>query len=121
MNVELRRCVILLVAARTRKFRFTVVQRVIFQCAFAFKTLVTRFTLEISLLAVNKRMVFQVGLGGESFVAGGARVRLLSGVRPPVDFQVVLVAKALEANFALKKHVAGVLSGTFFRCILGFW
>ena len=116
MNIELRRCVILLVAARTKKLRFTVVQRVIFQCAFAFKTLVTRFTLEISLLAVNKRMVSQVGLGGKSFVANCARVRFFPSVSPLMDFEVAFGGKPLETNFALKINFA-----RFLVCsILGF-
>ena len=114
MIVELRRCVILLVAARTRKFRLTVVQRVKFQLAFAFKTLVTRFTLEISLLAVNKRMVVQVGLGDKSFVANCARKRFFSSVGPLIDFEVAFGGKPLETNFTLMSFFARIFAMQLF-------
>merc|ERR1719376_1074362 len=62
-------------------------------------------------------MVFQVGLGGETFAASGTRVRLLSRVRPLVYFEVEFGPVRLEANFALMEHFARVLAKAygFFR------
>ena len=76
------------VAMRARVLGFRMVQHVNFQLALAFETPSVRanLALEISLLAVSDLMVFQVGLGGETFTASGTRVGLFSRVRPLVDF-----------------------------------
>ena len=108
----------LLVALRARKFRFTMVQRVLFQIAFTFKTFVTCFTLEIFLLYVNRCMVFKIGVPGKSFVANGARVGFFPSVSPLVAFKVVFVVKNPETNFTLMRFVARIFAMQFYCGIL---
>ena len=63
-------------------------------------------------------MVFQVGFGGETFVANVARVGFFSSVSPLVDFEVVSVGKPLKANITLMRFPVLFFAMKFFCGIL---
>ena len=109
MHFQAPRSVKLLLTVSARMLRFTVRFDVNRQLVLRFKTFLTRFALEILLVAVSGQMPLQGNLVSEFFVTHVTRVRLLPGVLPAMQVEVVSAFKALQAHLALVRFLMQVL------------